>query len=150
MSWLLCSLCLAKTSAYTARFSLLRRVRESPVRQRARALEWGRNPSSPPYLCGQGRMKQEPTIPYTDLPFSEARLGNNEVSTLVPSLLRSQCWKLPVDEFPSVWKLCLSSAGLLKCAMAVCKGAFLLSGFAFLLAAQGRWDLSFMSPLPPL
>ncbi|KAK2524798.1 Olig3 [Columba livia] len=40
--------------------------------------------------------------------------------------------------FPSVWKLCLSSAGLLKCATAVCKGAFRLGGFAFLLAAPGR------------
>lgn len=34
--------------------------------------------------------------------------------------------------------------------MAVCKGAFPLGGFAFLLAARGRWELSFMSSLPPL
>lgn len=51
--------------------------------------------------------------------------------------------------FPSVWKLCLSSAGLLKCATAVCKGAFRLGGFAFLLAAPGRWELSFIPSLPP-
>lgn len=79
-----------------------------------------------------------------------ARWGNNEVSTLVPSLLSSHCWKLPVGEFPSIWKLCLSSVGLLKCAMAVCKGAFPLGGFAFLLAAQKRWEISFISSLPPL